>query len=447
MVVVPDLDRRAPRPDGHGGLHAAAGTDGQGLRTPPAASTCTCAAESEEDRAELVRLLYVATTRAADYLILSAGVPKLGSTKGPWTELLSRRFDLQSGQLCGTLPDGYPPPQIKVTTSAPPLQSEPAGTGRRCNLPKLLEEAKTMAEMGEARLPPYVAPVPVDTSARQQYSFSRLTGKVHGPRPVARPEAFDIDAEEEPLLDPRELGTLVHAVLAEIDFANPGDIAGLVRRHAVQHLPDGRAGAEEAIELIERFLASPRAAAIAAARQVHTELEFLLAWPGRGSGVGGRGPEIGDRRSGGGGRGEEVRDEAGLQSAKCKMQSAKCKVQNADLSLRSPALDPRPPKYLQGFIDCLYEDAAGRWWLVDYKTNQVTAATVASTAAGYEMQMLVYALAVERILKRPPDGLILCFLRPGVEHTFDWNDEARRRAGELVNVAIENLEYREGKAS
>ena len=41
------------------------------------------AAENDEERQEISRLLYVATTRAADYLILSAGVEDLSPTKPP----------------------------------------------------------------------------------------------------------------------------------------------------------------------------------------------------------------------------------------------------------------------------------------------------------------------------------------------------------------------------
>jgi hypothetical protein len=52
------------------------------------------------------------------------------------------------------------------------------------------------------------------------------------------------------------------------------------------------------------------------------------------------------------------------------------------------------------------------------------------------MQMLVYALAVERILKCPPAELVLCFLAPGVEHRFPWDDAARRRVLELVDQAL-----------
>ena len=51
------------------------------------------------------------------------------------------------------------------------------------------------------------------------------------------PARWDGDGSPEPPLDPRGLGTLVHAVLAEIDFARPGDVAELVRRLADEHLP------------------------------------------------------------------------------------------------------------------------------------------------------------------------------------------------------------------
>jgi ATP-dependent helicase/nuclease subunit A len=133
-------------------------------------------------------------------------------------------------------------------------------------------------------------------------------------------------------------------------------------------------------DLIGRFLASPRAAQIASAAEVHTELEFLLRWP----------PENGD--------------------------DSDC-------------------RYLQGFIDCLYRNAAG-WHVVDYKTSNVSAERVPEAAAAYEMQMLVYALAVERICGSPPVGLALCFLRPGVEHHFPWNPAARQRAVEMVEQAM-----------
>ena len=55
------------------------------------------ARQNEDDLKELTRLLYVAATRAADYLILSAGADDLDKATGPWLEMLARRFDLATG--------------------------------------------------------------------------------------------------------------------------------------------------------------------------------------------------------------------------------------------------------------------------------------------------------------------------------------------------------------
>ncbi|MGA2257670.1 MAG: PD-(D/E)XK nuclease family protein, partial [Thermoguttaceae bacterium] len=185
---------------------------------------------------------------------------------------------------------------------------------------------------------------------------------------------------------PLGLGTLVHAVLADLadgsDDSRPA-IEALVWKHAWLHLPDSMQRLDEPIDLIVRLAASPRWASLRAASCVYTELEFLLAWP------------PGNH-------------------------------------------DPDAP-YIQGFIDCLYKDRVGDWHLLDYKTNRVSPETLASTVESYEMQMLVYALAVERILKRPPAEIVLHFLRENHEHRFVWDRTARQRVMELVNNAMKSV--------
>ena len=57
-------------------------------------------------------------------------------------------------------------------------------------------------------------------------------------------------------------------------------------------------------------------------------------------------------------------------------------------------------------------------------------------AANYELQMLVYALAAEKILNCPPQELVLHFLRPGRETPFVWNEAARKRLMEMVQGAF-----------
>ncbi len=335
------------------------------------------AAERDEEMAELSRLLYVATTRAADYLILSAGVEQPGDAAGGWMELLASRFDLTTGD-CKAASDSS---LVKVTTVEPPVHTKPTDLRRRRDLAKMVEKAQQMADDGQGRQPRFLAPVPADAAARRQYSFSRLTGMLHARTATVSENATNGDASTEAPLDARGLGTLVHAVLEEIDFSQPGDIADRVRRLAEQHLSgEDLQRLDEPIEIVERFAGSPRAAALATAKEVYHELEFMLAWP----------PD-----------------------------------------------DPKPDgRFLQGFIDCLYRGADGGWRLIDFKTNRATAETLAEKAAAYEMQMLVYGLAAETILKTPPVELALCFLRPGLEYHFPWDAAARRRAIELVNQAL-----------
>ena len=111
IVVVVDIDR--PR---RGSTGAVAFTPRLGpmVRRPwvDGARGCTSGfelfaqAELDEEMAELSRLLYVATTRAADYLILSSGMEDLDRPRGPWLELLRRQFDLGTGAP-SVIPSGY----------------------------------------------------------------------------------------------------------------------------------------------------------------------------------------------------------------------------------------------------------------------------------------------------------------------------------------------------
>jgi ATP-dependent exoDNAse (exonuclease V) beta subunit len=303
-------------------------------------------------------------------------------------ELLGRRFDILTGKaLQADL-------HVNVTTSQPPLQSEPSQTTGRQSLKNILEKAEKKAIKGEGRLPKYLAPVAPDRAARRQYSFSRLSGALHGDCPDFRGHRREALVDEngtvpftshtedslEPALDPLGLGTLIHAVLEEVDFANPGDFAAIVRRHASLHLAQADVDLDKPIDMIGRFLDSPRAAQIASAEEVHRELEFILAWP--------------------------------------------------------PGNALPGARYLQGFIDCLYRDQAGGWHIIDYKTNNITAKTLQHEAAKYEMQMLIYAMTAEKILKHPPVELALCFLRPGLEYQFPWNDKTRKRAVDMVNKCL-----------
>ena len=68
---------------------------------------------------------------------------------------------------------------------------------------------------------------------------------------------------------------------------------------------------------------------------------------------------------------------------------------------------------LRGQIDLWFEDAGGLV-LVDYKTDEVRARDTAARAHFYAPQLRLYALALERMVGRPPAEAYLYFLRPDV---------------------------------
>jgi ATP-dependent exoDNAse (exonuclease V) beta subunit len=322
---------------------------------------------------------------------------------------------LQTGHFIASLPkaEAYHLPAVKVTTELPPTDA-PANPSHSWNnldqaLSRALELAKdptkqpvnsqagNQAEFsangtGFHRL---AAPVAADLAGQRRFSVSRLSGQLQSVAEQSAPTSLFADEQQNTnrllaTVAGSDLGILVHQALARIDLAALAASAQSDRQEQiqaiVQHCLDGDDSRTadlmtSAVELIKQFLQSDRARQLATAKTVHRELEFLLAWP--------------------------------------------------------PEKTASTEKYLQGFIDCLYQDAAGRWYLLDYKTNHVSAAGAASLAPQFELQLGVYALAVEQILRQPPVELTVHFLRPAVEHQFIWNAALRDDIVRRVNQAIE----------
>ncbi|NOZ38957.1 MAG: UvrD-helicase domain-containing protein, partial [Planctomycetes bacterium] len=337
-------------------------------------------AEQEQEREERKRLLYVACTRAADYLLLSSSSADLQKPKSDWLKLLGEHFDLAQGTCLTKLPEGYATPEIRVTTDEPSTARKPVGPTRGADLQKLIAKTHQLAESGLGVVPPEVAPIAVNTQARKRFSFSRLSGTLEiasrEPRVASKDKSNDVEA--------RALGTLVHAVLERINFAQPPtDLADLCEFLAPQHTESTtQTTTNEATRLVEIFLQSPRAATLSTAPQIHREVEFLLPWPL-------------DKKS-------------------------------------------HQGRYLQGYIDCLYQDTSGDWHILDYKSNQVTAAEVPQAAEHYAMQMFVYSLACERALGVAPVESVLHFLRSSTEFEFQWTDAERLAMTNQIDHAMQS---------
>ena len=249
--------------------------------------------------------------------------------------------------------------------------------------------------------PQLAQPFPADTAARKWFSISRLQSQLQleeiAPAPLT---TLWRDDEAGPTAGGADLGTLVHQTLACIPFGTEVDVRSHVNRWVEAAGSKFADLADSATQLVEQFLHSTRAKELAAAGQLHRELEFILAWPPR-------------------------------ASHNCPHVT---EVAPKGKPLEAPI--PYADRFLQGFIDCLYQDSKGFWHVVDYKTNQVAAPALVQAAMQYEMQLGVYALAVEQILGQSPVELTLHFLRPSLEHRFTWDDSMRQRTLRWVNQSI-----------
>ena len=88
---------------------------------------------------------------------------------------------------------------------------------------------------------------------------------------------------------------------------------------------------------------------------------------------------------------------------------------------------------LRGQIDRWFEEG-GELILVDYKTDAVDAAEAAAHAEPYGLQLQLYALALERLTGRRPDGAFLYMLRPDVVVPVALGDGERSAAKEAVRA-------------
>lgn len=329
--------------------------------------------QTQHEREESLRMFYVACTRAADTLVLSSAVKDVDKPEGEWLKALAGQFHLQTG-VCKRTPDDQP--LADVVPQPPEAKEQQQEQKRRPDVPKLLDEAASKKHPSE--IPSTAEPIDLDPRDLRRFSVSRLSGKLH--YRAERRGRDTANASDEPI-DPLGFGTLVHAVMERMDFAVPNNIAEWCKALSPLHLRrNWEAAAAESEELVTRFLASDRCGQLAASPQVEREIEFLMPWPLDGHGD--------------------------------------------------------PDALLQGYIDCLYADPQGGWRLLDYKTNRVEPEQASKAAETYRLQMSVYALAVERSLGVAPASLDVHFLRPGVEASFAWDNNARTAAVKAIDQAI-----------
>ena len=296
VVIVADIDRKGPPRGGDAILHPILGPlikfpQQFGNRAENLALRMHILAEQEADADETIRLFYVACTRAADYLILSAGFDADKSSHSPWLSLVESRFDLRPG--CSSSIQFWVRLE-RVRLDARPFRKSLLTPSRV--MPKLprhrIQNRFRSANYGSRIVTPSRANSPyrpgsfleaTDLSftsvSRLETIDEELRGVLHSRESrrtdVERDEVIDLDMAT-------TLGTIVHSVLERVDFQNPASWPQLLEHAAKENQDKPKEEMiQQAYAMLERFFDSALADELARARTIHREIDFLLPWPSR----------------------------------------------------------------------------------------------------------------------------------------------------------------------
>jgi ATP-dependent exoDNAse (exonuclease V) beta subunit len=334
------------------------------------------AAREAEDRAERLRLYYVAMTRAIDRLIVSGGLDPEKADETPIGWVLRR----------------VQPGEELARAAESPVELE-RGDAR------LLLRVERFAPPGEEDAAASVAP-PAEPA--QLTLFDTIDDGAVAPAPVL-PPLEPVPAP--PLYEVRSLSYSAIALFERCSYRFFAErVAGMRERRPTGVVGGGGGGGLLATELgdaVHRLLEQVDLAAAAV-----PDLEQVRAWY----------PAVAD---------EEVERIAALADAYCESELAARVAALAGARAERPFAFEHDGVLFHGFLDVLHV-ADGRALVLDYKTNllgEVSPAEVVDDE--YRVQRLVYALAcfragaeeveiVYQFLERPDEPVSACFSRTDV---------------------------------
>src|SRR5262249_42407896 len=131
-----------------------------------------------------LRTLYVACTRAQDYLVLSSALPPSFRPSSPWMLTLAERFDLRSG---ACLADGVPPervPKVRVTETGEDSEGAAA--------PRDLPAAGALPGSDDG----FPGPVPPGRAGQQLFGVGELEALLERGNEEPGAFAWQFDAED-----------------------------------------------------------------------------------------------------------------------------------------------------------------------------------------------------------------------------------------------------------
>ena len=356
------------------------------IRYDTVTKSAVAAALTRESKAEEMRILYVALTRAKEKLICvdcmsharkrAADLAVLAEMPAPPEAVAGAKCPgdwLLLPLLCA--PEGEP---IRRWAETEPQTLTGAGGGWQVQVwenpvaPALRERDSTPEEARESgpvevRELDYPHPaacrIPTKVTATQlkgrELDEEIAQGTVRRVRQV-QVETPRFLIGERPL-SAAQRGTAMHLLMQYLDLSGPEpeqQVQALLARHLLT--PEQAASLE--LEQVRRFLASPLAERIRRAGEVYREYRFSLLLP-------------------------------------------------------ASLYDPEDELMLQGVVDCAFRTEQGLV-IVDFKTDRILPQEAAQRAELYRPQLTAYSQALSRVLEAPVAERVLYFFGPGCQVTL-----------------------------
>ena len=264
IVVVPDLDRKRP-----GTMDRVAFDPELGPLVNPIADARDLDTEGDEegtpggclgwsihrhrelvaDDAEALRLFYVATTRARDFLVISSATDPTAKPVSPAMVLLDDRFDRETGLLKSDLPVGWTAPRIRVV---PPTQTAASSSSSRRPKTPLLDLARAIREGSDGPL-------------------------MAGPSLISHPRYVILDPAQGLPAHAARVDRLTRSILADPRSLEPGKLAMVAEREArLQNSVASEGLIRDAIARVERWARSPEAKRVERSTEVIRDFDWAV---------------------------------------------------------------------------------------------------------------------------------------------------------------------------
>ena len=347
----------------------------RGIEYPTTARKAIEQRMKQETRSEEMRLLYVAMTRAKEYLYMTGVVKdsagKLEKSRPLITAPMSPQILRNQNCLCdwlisAALADG----ETHLRLESASMDLRESASAAPVVLDDHTAQPELLAQLRESLAFRYPHQRAQTLPSKVTATELKHLGADPDPeaQPLVTPTAWRFrtfqPAGPEETLTPTERGTAVHLVFQHINLQNTGSLTEIeneiARLTAGGYLTARQASCIDSKQ-IAAFFASEAGQCMRSGDRVLREFKFSLLCPAEQYFPGAEEDEV----------------------------------------------------LLQGVIDCAVE-SAGAWTIIDYKTDILSPGAVSQRAALYRSQVDAYAMAMDRITGLPVKRRILYFLHPGI---------------------------------